>query len=959
MQNKIKILYVDDSETDRELILYEFKKYESEFEITAVSNKKDFEEKLLNNNYDIVLTDYYILGVNAHDICDYIKSINIDIPVIVVTGTGSEQIAVDLMKKGISDYVIKSTSHIKKLPDTIKIVLKNKQYILDKKKAEKELANNLAKYKIIFDLFPTGITISDDKGNIIESNDISQDILGLPKEKQVERTIDGKEWKIIRKDGSIMPPEEFASVRALKEKKLIRNVEMGIVKEDGTITWINVSAAPIPIEGYGIAATYNDISEKIEAENALKNSEERLRLALDATSEAIFDWDLELNSYFFSSKLFSILSYSSDEFSLDFDKFTKLIHPDDLKPVNDIINDYKNLKRDCHEFVFRMLSKNYDWRWILWKGKLIKDKEQSFSKRIIGTFADFTDRIHLEENLKRRNRALQIISEINNIIISTENETSLLNKICNVIKNIGGYPFIWIGYPNNDEMKSITPIASAGRDLDELTHLMFSWGESQYGNCPSGKAIKTKKMCLIRNIRSDSDYILWLGDSLKYGYNSVIAYPLLNKGNPIGVISIYSESINGFSDEEIDLLYEITEDIAFGIGSIRAREEHQKLQKELFQSQKMEALGKLAGGIAHDFNNILTVISGNLELAKYNTDNLDMTLKYLERIQTATDKASSLTKQLLAFSRQEIIQPRIMNINKAVLDMEKILHRLIPENIKLILSLEPNLKNIISDPTHIDQIIMNLVVNAVDAMPQGGELIITTKNIKITDENKHFYLKVKEGEYAVLSVNDKGCGIPKEIIDKIFEPFFTTKVNGKGTGLGLSVVDGIVKQNNGFIEVFSEINKGTTFNIFLPVTDLLEIDQSDKKDTLISIKGEGKRILVLEDDVSINEMISTTLNSKGFIVFSAINIKNANEICEREKGNFDLVVSDVVLPDGSGIVFYENMISKYKNLKVIFTSGYADSKAKWDIIKQKGYDFIPKPFKINDLLQKINEVIFR
>lgn len=959
MQDKIRILYVDDSETDRELILHEFKKYESEFEITAVANKKDFEEKLLSNKYDIILSDYYILGVNAHDICDYIKQMNLDIPVIVITGTGSEQIAVDLMRRGVSDYVIKSSSHIKKLPDSIKIVLQNRQNIIDKKKAEKELANNLQKYKIIFDLFPAGITISDDKGNIIESNEISQDLLGLPKEKQVGRTIDGKEWKIIRKDGSIMPPDEFASVRALKEKRLIKNVEMGIVKEDGTITWINVTAAPIPIEGYGVAVTYNDISEKVESENALKTSEERLRLALDATSEAIFDWDLEANNYFFSSKLFLILNYLPEEFNLNFEKFIKLIHPDDLKLVNDIINDYKKLERDSHEVIFRLFSKNYDWRWILWKGKLIKDKNSSFSKRIVGTFADFTERIHLEENLKKRNRALRIISEINSVIISTENEALLLNKICNIIKDIGGYPFIWFGYPNNDEIKSITPVASAGRDLDELTQLMFSWGESQYGNSPTGKAIKAKKMYLLRNIKSDSDYIVWLGDSLKHGYNSIIAFPLLNKDNPIGVISIYSESINGFSDEEINLLNEVIEDISFGIISLRAKEEQQKLQKELFQSQKLEALGKLAGGIAHDFNNILTVISGNLELAKYNTDNLDMTLKYLERIQAAADKASSLTKQLLAFSRQEIMQPRVMNINKSVLDMEKILHRVIPENIKLILSLEPNLKNIISDPTHIDQIIMNLVVNAVDAMPHGGELIISTKNIKVTNENKHFYIKVKEGEYVVLSVNDKGCGIPKDIIDKIFEPFFTTKVSGKGTGLGLSVVDGIVKQNNGFIEVFSEINKGTTFNIFLPVTDILEIDQSDKKEALISIKGEGKRIFVLEDDLSINEMISTSLTSKGFNVFSAINIKNAYEICEREKGNFDLIVSDVVLPDGSGIVFYENLISKYQNLKVIFTSGYADSKAKWDVIKQKGYDFIPKPFKINDLLLKIKDLIFK
>jgi len=955
MNIPIRILYIDDSKNDRELARHVFENDSHNFEIVLVSNRKNFEEELTNSNYDLILTDFNILGIDGFQIVDVVRAINTDVPIIVITGTGSEEAAVELMKKGISDYVIKSAAHIQKLPSIVLSILENQKIKNDKIKAQHELEISLQKYRVLFESFPLGVTVTDSSGTIVESNDESERLLGISKNIQMQRKYDSKEWKIIKTDGTSMLADEFASVRAAKENRLIKDVEMGVVKDDNNISWINVTAAPIPLEGYGVAITYSDITEKKKAEEYLRINEERLRYALDATSDALWDWDIENQKVYFSPRYYSLLGYETGEFEPSLDSFKSMIHPDDVDKVFTVIEEYYYYNREHHEVEFRMRSKSGGWLWILSRGKIVGRKTDGSPRRMVGAHTDLTLRRKNDEDLRRKNRALRILSECNGAIVKSKEENELSDKVCRIISSIGEYPLVWIGLAVEDEYKSILPVASYGRDINEILARNMTWNDDDRGKCSAGKAIRNCHVTLIRNIRSDQDQILWLGDSLQHGYNSILSLPLLVGDRCKGVLSIYSSEINDFDSEEIKLLAELTDDIAYGILSIRTKNDQEKLRDQLFQAQKSEAIGRLAGGIAHDFNNILTIILGNAELMTYNMDNIELAFKQLGQIKMAAEKAASLTHQLLAFSRKEIIQPRILCINSLVLEMESLLHRLIGEDIHLTVKLDPDLLKIKADHSHIDQVIMNLVVNARDAMPNGGKINIKTYN-SLTDETHiHRNQNAKIGSYAVLEVEDNGNGIKKEIISKIFDPFFSTKSSGKGTGLGLSVVDGIVSQNQGWIDVESEIGKGSSFKVYFPALEICVEDELSQKEPTALTMGNGEKILVLEDELVIRELVSSTLSMKGYKVFEAMDLSSAFEVLESEKGEFDLVFSDIILPDGSGIDFYEKAIMKYPNLRVIFTSGYADEKAKWESIQNNSYSFIPKPYKIFELLGAIRK----
>ncbi len=955
MEKAVKILYIDDSKTDRELVRHSFENNPIKFEIIAVTNREEFEIQLKNSEFDLILSDYNILGTSGLQVFDVVRSINESIPIIVITGTGSEEAAVELMKKGVSDYVIKTPSHIQKLPNTVISTLKNEKIKNEKLQAQKELEISLQKYKVLFESFPLGITITNDNGDVLETNKKSESLLGFSMGDLIKHKFNEKEWTLILPDGSPLSIAEYATVKLMKEKNIIENIEMGIVKKDKNILWLDVTAAPIPLDGYGVAITYNDISQKKLAEESLKKNEERLRFTLEATTDAIWDINLLTGKAYLSPRYFSILDYDIGDFASDIESTRKLLHPDDVENMMKILNEYYKNQRETHNIEIRMRSKKEVWKWILNRGKIVERDPEGKPIRLVGTLSDITERKIIEVDLKRKNRALRILSECNSSLVKIKDEKKLTDDICKKIHSIGGYPLVWFGLAMHDDSKSVLPIAWAGNETDHSKFMNITWSDTDLGSSPTGKAIKSGVYSLVRNVKSDSDFIRWLSEAMKNGYNSVLSLPLIVEDKTIGALTLYSKEMNGFDNEEIKLLTELASDLSYGIMSIRTKEGHGQLSVQLFQSQKSEAIGRLAGGIAHDFNNILTVILGNTELIPYKIHNTAIVLNHIEQIKNSAEKAAGLTHQLLAFSRKEIIQPKIINLNKHVSEMQKMLYRIIGEDILLNVNLEQNLMNIEADQSHLDQILMNLVVNAKDAMPNGGELTIRTKNIMIDDNNIRLFPKAKKGGHVILEVEDTGSGIDDEIISKIFDPFFTTKSSGKGTGLGLSVVDGIVNQNKGWIDVFSKVGKGTELKIYFPVTEQIVKVDMFTGNNLTLMRGNGEKILVLEDEKGIRELTNITLTTNGYQVFEAMNIETAFHVLESENGMFDLIFSDIILPDGSGIDFYEKASLKYSNLKVLFTSGYADEKGKWEKIQKNNYAFISKPYKILELLNQIKK----
>jgi CheY-like chemotaxis protein len=373
----------------------------------------------------------------------------------------------------------------------------------------------------------------------------------------------------------------------------------------------------------------------------------------------------------------------------------------------------------------------------------------------------------------------------------------------------------------------------------------------------------------------------------------------------------------------------------------------------------MEAIGRMVGGLAHDFNNLLTAITGYTELLLDRVGSRDPLRKDIEEVYKAAEAAGSLTRRLLAFSRRQVLQPKALDLNAVIAHIEKILRRLIGEDIELATVLEPNLDRVKADQGQIEQVIMNLVVNARDAMPmpEGGNLIIKTENVTLDRDYCKLLPEARPGKFVCLSVKDTGVGIDKETIPQIFDPFFSTKEDGSGTGLGLSVVYGIVKQHEGWIDVHSEPGQGSTFKVYLPTFSIKKKVQMKETTSVPKPQGRGERILVVEDEQQVRESTARILRENGYVVFDAENAREALNIFERENGSFHLLFSDLVLPDKSGSQLADELLSCKPELDILISSGYANQQSQWPLIREKGFAFLQKPFSLAKLLKAVRETI--
>jgi PAS domain S-box-containing protein len=385
--------------------------------------------------------------------------------------------------------------------------------------------------------------------------------------------------------------------------------------------------------------------------------------------------------------------------------------------------------------------------------------------------------------------------------------------------------------------------------------------------------------------------------------------------------------------------------------------ERKQLEEQFLQSQKMEAIGRLAGGIAHDFNNLLTVIRGYTDLLLYRIGKGDPGYKNLLEISKATDRAASLSRQLLAFSRRQVLQPKMLDLNTVVTELEKMLRRLIGEDIDMVTILDPTLGYVKVDPVQIEQAIMNLVVNSRDAMPKGGKLIIKTENLYLDEAYTNQRIDVQPGHYVMLSVSDTGCGMDEETMSHIFEPFFTTKESGRGTGLGLATVYGIVKQSGGHIEVYSEINRGTTFKIYLP--RIIEEDTREPSPNALMEKwpGGSETILVVEDEEGVRALAREVLKEKGYKVLEASGCDEAISTCEQISNPIHLLLIDMVMPKMSGHELAKRLLELHPEIKVIYMSGYADDTVIQYGALESDVPFLQKPFTPTTLLHKVREVL--
>ncbi len=556
-----------------------------------------------------------------------------------------------------------------------------------------------------------------------------------------------------------------------------------------------------------------------------------------------------------------------------------------------------------------VISKSKDKKLILWSiSPLIFEEKEIEAVVLVGV--DITERRKAEMNLIRERDFISTILHTVDVLIFSLNHEGKIIRANKTVEKVLGYKL------NELEGKYIGELLDK-EERDDIKKILSE--------------LKTRKKILVHENH------------------------LLTRKGEKRLISFHSNVIKNKSGEIILFTgHDVTE--------------HRKTEKRLREMQRLEAVGKLAGGVAHDFNNILTAIISSVEAILTTVSSNKPLYRNLKEIKTVAERGASLTRQLLAFSRKQITRPEILNLNTVIKEMFKMLKRIIGENIELTLNLDRNLRWIKADRSQIEEVIMNLVVNARDAMPRGGKLIIQTKNVqslKYFDEFKLIDEKPSHRRYIMLSVTDTGVGMTEEIISHIYEPFFTTK--RKGTGLGLSTVYGIVKQNKGYIAVKSAPAQGTTFYIFLPALSKKEMEKIKKKEISHKIETYKKAkaiplkkeitILLVEDEAPVRRAIKKILQLYKFNVLEAKNPDEAIKIAQKYKNTITLLLTDVIMPGMSGSDLFNRLIHIIPDLKVLYMSGYTDNVIAHDGILKEGIPFINKPFTSEELLSKIKEVL--
>lgn len=702
-------------------------------------------------------------------------------------------------------------------------------------------------------------------------------------------------------------PDDIKYVIAQVEKhlkgKINRfNVEFRFKRKNGKWMWILGKGIIVERDEHGkplrFVGTHTDITERKQFEQKLKMSKLRYERLFETTGTATIVYDKDKTVRMCNKKFAELYGISRSEI-IDKIKWPEFVHEDDLPRM---LNYHKNRPsgEPPSSYEFKFINAEGETRFVFHTVSYLRE-----SQNRIASFLDITDRKNTEKALsKSEEKFKSVFTAASDGIIIVNTKLKVLD-VNTAFSDITGIPRDYVigksGFKLAKEFVSV-------KQLPDVLKLL--------------KSLIQKKPTPYFELKYNNK-ILSLGSSISK-----------ETGYLIGVIKDVTEKV-------------------------KAEKEKEKLQKQLLQAQKLESIGTLAGGVAHDFNNILTVIMGLSELLLNQTDEDNPEYTHLKSIHDSSKRAAKLTRQLLLFSRKQDMEFEILDINDIVYSLNKMLNRLIGEDISMHLDLDNDLWQISADENQLEQVITNLAVNARDAMPDGGELTIGTHNIMIDEKKAQTIPDIKPGKYIQINVEDTGTGIEKGILKKIFDPFFTTKGRAEGTGMGLSVVHGIVKEHGGIIKVYSEAGEGTVFKIYLPAVEEQKSKSQIARDTekIDQYIGTGETILIVEDEEPVLKYLEKILATYDYNSISAKSGEEAIELFEENRDDIDLLISDVIMTGMDGVELADQLKSERENLGVILSSGYSDKKVSKDIIKDKDYKFIQKPYDILKLLKLIKKSI--
>jgi two-component system, cell cycle sensor histidine kinase and response regulator CckA len=890
--------------------------------------------------------------------------------------------------------------------------------ITEQKRAETQLKKSNELLRVIIETAPTAIIGLDLEGKVHTVwNRAAEKMLGWSAEEAMGRYLPSV---------PVDNEEEFRRFREfMRSGNTMNGVEVARRKSDGTPIYYSIYASPLRDENgavLGNIAVLVDITNRKSVEEALRESEERLKLTLDAAH--IVAWEINVDGSHHEAGPVHKLFGKPEGFSHpELSDLYESIHPDDREGMKTLVREALQDKRKYY-IEFRVPQQNGSVQWIEATGRLLKD---TLGKpvRLLGVARNITERKLAEEALRKSEKRTKSIIQalpIGMHMYRMENDGRLIftganpaaDKILGVEHGQLVGKTIEEAFPallETDIPQHYREVAATGEmwytEQINYHHGVIQGAYEVYafqtspGNMGAAFEDITERKKMDEALRrSEERFKLLVQNS-----NDIII--LLNESGALNDVNGPVERILGYTPEELigkpafDLVHpddlatvakafedslampNITRVVEYryrhkdgrwmqleAVGanllndpvvkaivvSVRDISERKKFQEQLQQAMKMEAVGRLAGGVAHDFNNILTVISGNIELARMGLSPSDPLTRRLEQMARAADSAASLTRQLLAFSRRQIIEPRVLNLNDLIKNIDLMLRRLIGENIELKTILRKDLDSVRVDPGQFEQVLVNLVVNARDAMPDGGNLIIETDNVALDENYSLTHPESIPGQFILLAVSDTGHGMSDEVKDHIFEPFFTTKGIGHGTGLGLATIFGIVKQAGGSIEVYSETGEGTTFKIYLPMIEG-QAEKLSKSQPAHALPKGRETILFVEDEANVRMVGMMMLAELGYNVIEARNGIEALAFADKYKDQIDLLMTDIVLPGMNGRELAERLIKIRPEIKTLFTSGYTE-----DVIVHHGVidariNFIGKPYSLQPLAKKLRDIL--
>ena len=765
---------------------------------------------------------------------------------------------------------------------------------------------------LVFATVRDAAVVLDADGYIADLNPAAERLFGAAVGEPLRRTTDNETPGLNAAD------DAAARRGALKDGQW--EGEIGFITVDGRPGTLQATLVPLtnqPGQKEGLVAVYRDISARKAAEDALRESEKRLRFALEGANEGLWDWSIEGGDVYYSAAAERMLGYEPGEMERRAGRTTwdQNVHPDDMRAVQRAIDEHVAGNTPAYEAEYRCRTKQGGWMWLLGRGKVVERNADGSPRRMTGVHIDITERKQAEET---RARLTAIVDAEHLRADAAVRESEERHRL---LFEENPIPLLVI---DAETLMFLSVNASAVRQ--------YGYSREEFARMsildirpPEDAEIALSRVAAPPEVRSQRSG----------------PYRHRRRDGSIVIVDIVSRDFV-FAGRHARLVLAI--DIT----------EQRRLEEQLRQSQKIEAVGQLAGGIAHDFNNLLTVIKGNVELALHQLPTAVPLRNDLEQVAHAASRAALLTRQLLAFSRKQVLKPAVLDLTEVVAEAERMLRRVIGEDITFVTELAPTVSRVTADRGQIEQVLVNLVVNARDAMPAGGVLTVATGDMTLSTAGATAR-GVVPGPYVTLRVSDTGVGMDDATRSRIFEPFFTTKPLGRGTGLGLATVHGVVHQSGGFVTVESTLQVGTSFMVFLPRATHLENPHSGTG-AGNGIPRGSETILLVEDEDEVRTVARRVLVEAGYTVLEAGNAAEAIEVFDRSRGSVAMLVSDVVMPGLDGHELSRMLRLRAPTLPTLFVSGYSFD-ARGDSSHFDDETFLAKPYDPIELARRVRSIL--